>query len=69
VQDHFRPAVNAEAQAADERQDRTPARRPKFSALSNGKMESVGVAPMPPLEEAVRNYLEIRAKHFANTAR
>lgn len=61
--------VNADVQATDERQYRTPARRPKFSALSNGKMESVGVSAMPPLEEAVRSYLEARAKHFANTAR
>lgn len=56
--------VNADLQAVNERQYRTAARRPKYSALSNGKMERVGVAPMPPLEEAVRDYLEARAKHF-----
>jgi dTDP-4-dehydrorhamnose reductase len=56
--------VNADVKPTDEREYRTPARRPKFSALSNSKMESVGVAAMPPLEEAVRNYLDVRAKHF-----
>jgi dTDP-4-dehydrorhamnose reductase len=56
--------VSANLQPADERQYRTAARRPKFSALSNGKMERAGVEPMPPLEEAVRKYLEARAKHF-----
>lgn len=56
--------VSANLQPADERQYRTAARRPKFSALSNAKMERAGVEPMPPLEEAVRKYLEARAKHF-----
>ena len=56
--------VKADLQPVDERQYRTAARRPKYSALSNAKMESAGVAPMPPLEEAVRDYLEARAKHF-----
>jgi dTDP-4-dehydrorhamnose reductase len=56
--------VKADLQPTSERHYRTPTRRPKFSALSNGKMESAGVAPMPPLEEAVREYLEARAKHF-----
>jgi len=56
--------VNADLQPVNARQYRTAARRPKYSALSNGKMESAGIAPMPPLEEAVRSYLEARAKHF-----
>ena len=46
----------------DERQYRTAARRPKFSALSNSKMESKGIAPMPSLRQAVQEYLESR-KH------
>ena len=57
--------VNPDLQPVDERQYRTAARRPKYSALSNSKMERSGVAPMPPLEEAVRAYLDARAKHFA----
>jgi dTDP-4-dehydrorhamnose reductase len=56
--------INADLQPASERQYRTPARRPKFSALLNAKIESLGIAPMPPLEEAVKDYLEIRSKHF-----
>jgi dTDP-4-dehydrorhamnose reductase len=47
-------------QPSDEREYRTPARRPKFSALSNEKLERAGIAPMPPLREAVKEYLEAR---------
>jgi len=50
-----------EVRATNEREYRTDARRPKFSALSNAKMESVGVAPMPKLEAAVRDYLDRRS--------
>ena len=57
--------VKAELQATNEREYRTAARRPKFSALANKRMESVGVAPMPPLEEAVRDYLGRRARIVA----
>jgi dTDP-4-dehydrorhamnose reductase len=46
--------------ATDERQHRTAARRPKFSALSNQKLERAGITPMPPLHEAVRDYMEER---------
>jgi dTDP-4-dehydrorhamnose reductase len=46
--------------ATNEREYRTPARRPKYSALSNAKMERVGVAPMPPLREAVERYFAQR---------
>jgi len=49
-------------QPSDERQYRTAARRPKFSALSNSKLESAGIAPMPPLRQAVQEYLDAR-KH------
>jgi dTDP-4-dehydrorhamnose reductase len=45
-----------------EREYRTPARRPKYSALSNSKMERFGLAPMPPLEEELRRYLEARRR-------
>ncbi len=44
----------------NEREFRTAARRPKYSALSNAKMESLGVARMPSLDEAMRAYLETR---------
>ncbi len=47
---------------SDERQYRTAARRPKFSALSNAKLMAAGIEPMPPLRQAVAEYLEAR-KH------
>lgn len=43
----------------------TPARRPKYSALSNAKMERSGIAPIPPLETAVQLYMQERAKRVA----
>ncbi len=46
----------------NEREFRTAARRPKYSALSNSKMEAMGIAPMPRLDEAIRMYMEARAK-------
>jgi dTDP-4-dehydrorhamnose reductase len=44
----------------NEREFRTAARRPKYSALSNAKLESLGIAPMPSLDEAIRDYLRLR---------
>jgi dTDP-4-dehydrorhamnose reductase len=62
----FRVAgLNPELQATNEREYRTAARRPRFSALSNAKMESVGIAPMPPLETAIELYLKAREAHFS----
>jgi dTDP-4-dehydrorhamnose reductase len=52
--------VTPALQATDEREYRTAARRPKFSALSNSKLEATGIAPMPPLRDAVRDYLHAR---------
>jgi len=51
---------DAKLKATNEREYNTPARRPKFSALANARMESLGLDPMPPLEEAVTKYLSIR---------
>lgn len=48
-----------------EREFRTPARRPKYSALSNAKAEALGIAPMPSLDQAIRSYLEARAARLA----
>jgi dTDP-4-dehydrorhamnose reductase len=47
-------------QPTDEREYRTAARRPKYSALSNMKLEAAGIAPMPPLRGAVGDYLKAR---------
>jgi dTDP-4-dehydrorhamnose reductase len=45
----------------NEREFRTAARRPKYSALSNAKLYSLGVEPMPSLDQAIRLYLEARS--------
>ena len=52
--------LNPQLHPTNEREYRTAARRPKFSALSNRKMERAGVLAMPELEEAVSDYLRRR---------
>ena len=59
--------LSPELRPTNEREYRTDARRPKFSALSNAKMESLGLAPMPPMEEVVRDYFKRRAARTAKT--
>ena len=54
--------LNPQLTAATARSYRTPARRPKFTALNNAKLEALGVAPMPPLETALEQYLEQRRR-------
>lgn len=49
--------VSPRLQASNERSYRTPAKRPKYSVLSNGKMEAAGVAAMPTIDEALAEYL------------
>ncbi len=44
----------------NEKEYRTAARRPKFSALSNSKLEAAGITPMPPLRVAIGDYLKRR---------
>ncbi|MCW5978096.1 MAG: dTDP-4-dehydrorhamnose reductase [Bryobacteraceae bacterium] len=57
----FRVAgVEASLTPTNEREYRTAARRPKYSALSNAKMESLGLQAMPALEDAVREYFAAR---------
>lgn len=53
--------VHPELKRTNEREFRTAARRPKYSALSNAKMERCGIDPFPPLDTAVRMYLDARA--------
>ena len=61
----FRAAgLHPELRPTNEREFRTAARRPRFSALSNAKMERSGVAPMPPLERAVEMYLDARKRYL-----
>lgn len=52
--------LSPELKGTNEREYRTAARRPKFSALSNAKMEAAGISPMPPLAEVIRAYLQAR---------
>lgn len=53
--------LNPPLKPTNEREFRTPARRPKYSALSNAKMEALGLAPMPSLDHAIQEYLAARA--------
>ena len=46
----------------NEREFRTAARRPKYSALSNVKMESLGIDPMPDMDQAIGLYMLARAR-------
>ncbi len=58
--------ISPEVQPTDEREYRTAARRPKFSALSNSKLEAAGIAPMPPLRRAVEEYFRARESATAH---
>jgi dTDP-4-dehydrorhamnose reductase len=62
----FRAAgLNPNLTPVGERDFPTAARRPKYSALSNAKMESLGIAAMPPLEQAIGEYLQARAERLS----
>jgi dTDP-4-dehydrorhamnose reductase len=54
--------IEPQLRATNEREYRTAARRPKFSALSNAKMERFGLTPMPPLDDAIREYLTLTGR-------
>jgi dTDP-4-dehydrorhamnose reductase len=54
--------LEPELRPTSEREYRTAARRPKYSALSNAYAESLGTEPMPALEQAVKSYLVLRAR-------
>jgi dTDP-4-dehydrorhamnose reductase len=59
----FRVAgLHPELKPTNEREFRAAARRPKYSALSNAKMERSGIQPLPPLETAVQLYMQERAR-------
>jgi dTDP-4-dehydrorhamnose reductase len=58
----FRAAgLNPPLKPTNEREFRTAARRPRYSALSNSKMEALGIAPMPSLDQAIGEYLAAAA--------
>jgi dTDP-4-dehydrorhamnose reductase len=56
--------ISPQLRATNEREYRTAARRPKFSALSNAKMEREGLEPMPSLEHAVKDYFARRRERL-----
>jgi dTDP-4-dehydrorhamnose reductase len=57
--------LTPELRPTTEREHRTPARRPKYSALSNGKMERCGISPMPPMRDVVQDYMRGRTQVVA----
>jgi len=57
---------SVELHATSEREYRTAARRPKYSALLNAKMESLGLEAMPPLDQALRLYFAEREKRLSS---
>ena len=58
--------VDARLAATNEREYRTAARRPKYSALSNAKMEAIGLEPLPPLESVLKMYFAERDRAPVN---
>jgi dTDP-4-dehydrorhamnose reductase len=57
--------LNPPLKPTNEREFRTAAQRPKYSALSNKKMEALGLAPMPSLDQEIRMYLKAREARIA----
>jgi dTDP-4-dehydrorhamnose reductase len=55
--------LHPELRPTDEREYRTAAHRPRFSALSNAKMEALGLEPMPTLEWCIRDYFGRRERY------
>ncbi|MCC6364838.1 MAG: dTDP-4-dehydrorhamnose reductase [Bryobacterales bacterium] len=55
--------VDPELRPTNEREYRTAARRPKYSALSNAKLESLGIEPFPSMETAIKSYLQLRERY------
>ena len=54
--------METDVQPTNHREYVTPARRPRRSSLSNGKVEALGFAPMPTLDEALADYMVRREK-------
>jgi dTDP-4-dehydrorhamnose reductase len=52
--------LNPPVLATNQREYRTVARRPQYSALSNAKMERLGLEPMPPIASALEEYFAQR---------
>ena len=54
--------LKADIQPTNREHYPTPAPRPQHAALSNAKIEKLGLAPMPSLEDALRDYMERRER-------
>ena len=52
--------LKPELHATNEREYRTPARRPKFSALDNARMNQLELPAMPTLPQAIKEYFSRR---------
>ena len=59
LQPELRPTTDREHRSA-------AARRPKFSALSNEKMHRAGIRPMPPLRQALQEYMHVREESLSS---
>jgi dTDP-4-dehydrorhamnose reductase len=57
--------LTPELRPTNEREYRTAARRPRYSALANTRLDAEGIAAMPSLELAVKSYLELRDRMLA----
>ncbi len=55
-----RAGLNPILEVADSRLYRTPARRPKYSALENARAATLGIAPFPPFAAQVDRYFTAR---------
>ncbi len=60
--------LKPELKPTNEREFRTAARRPKYSALTNAKMEMLGIDPMPSLDQAIGLYLLARNRKAGDRA-
>jgi dTDP-4-dehydrorhamnose reductase len=55
-----RAGLNPELKPTNEREYRTAARRPKFSALDNARLNRTSVLPFPSLDEQIDRYFSMR---------
>lgn len=56
--------VTADLTPTNEREYRTAARRPRYSALDNARLRECGIEAMPPLADAVADYLITRKEYL-----
>jgi dTDP-4-dehydrorhamnose reductase len=60
-------SLSPQLRPTNEREYRTAAHRPKYSALANAKAEKLGLEPMPPLETALKSYFILRERFLSAT--